>query len=642
MTFAPIQNRLGVQPVGTTVTCVNKSGTSVAIGDLVITSFIHAGAVVNPEQAANTGYVFNCIRKAVSTETGNTGYLGVVTGLMTGAGGNGREVQVQFGGICQAKVLVNATVSSGTLLGVSATAGVLSNAVSTSDYSVTLMDNAAVADGTALKRVYIPTEYSFNTGTVVPGVYGSKSAARFILDAVNNTASLDCLWVGDSNTGYQGFGWCDGFQHGLCQAGANMYATMINFPYNDQYELGYRTRIFGSFEADPASAQGLVAGTSVSSGASATLKQTYSIGSGKLGVTGTGGNFPASTPPNFVDVPSARVGSPGALDLYTNTALWVYMRKIQTSGGAADISTSFGAPCPINFNGELKFRAQLNIRSGGTGSFTTRWGNSAGQALTGTGVVATQNTTTVSASPDVWDTYVHTLAANADRYVYPGTNGGELIRMTIDGGTTGTGGITHRTSVGCCSIYRPNTIGTSNSIMEYRGGATLTDLAFDISEAAGGFCKMLLKETRDRQIVAGGSGRVLLCIQGGVNNGDWSPSNAAAAITAVEGIKTSIKAQWAALGYPATDLYFLFMVSHPVEAGDTNLGILRTLAQAYYTNSTDTLFVNLNEIAPYEKILSNNWYQFEGGTLKFEHFAGSGRGYETISSAIVSNICRFA
>jgi hypothetical protein len=209
--------------------------------------------------------------------------------------------------------------------------------------------------------------------------------------------------------------------------------------------------------------------------------------------------------------------------------------------------------------------------------------------------------------------------------------------MTIDGGTTGTGGVAHRTSVGCCSVYR-ETIGTSSSIMEYRGGATLTQIAFDISEAAAGFCKMLLKETRERQIAAGGTGRVLLCIQGGVNNGDWTPSNPAAAITAVEGIKTNIKTQWAALGYPATDLYFLFMVSHPQDAGDAALTVLRTYAQAYYTNSTDTLFVNLNNIAPYEKILVNNWYANDGNA----HLDEATRGYEAISSAVVAGICKFA
>jgi hypothetical protein len=286
----------------------------------------------------------------------------------------------------------------------------------------------------------------------------------------------------------------------------------------------------------------------------------------------------------------------------------------------------------------MKFRAQVNIRTGGTGKFTSRWCNTAGSALTGAGVVATQSTTTVSASADVWDTYVHTLAANASRFIYPGTNGAEYIQIFIDGGGFGAANaVKALTSVGCCSVYR-ETIGTSSSIIEYRGGAQLTDVAFDISQAAAGFCKMLLKETRERQIAAGGTGRVLLCIQGGVNSGDWSPSNPAAAITAVEGMKTNIKAQWAALGYPATDLYFLFMVSHPVDAADAALTVLRSYAKTYYTESLDTLFVDLNEIAPFETITANNWYANDGNA----HLDEATRGYEAISSAIVMRLCRYA
>jgi hypothetical protein len=180
--------------------------------------------------------------------------------------------------------------------------------------------------------------------------------------------------------------------------------------------------------------------------------------------------------------------------------------------------------------------------------------------------------------------------------------------------------------------------GTASSIMEYRGSATLTQLATDINQAKTGFCTTLLKETRERQIAAGGSGRVLICIQGGVNSGDWSPSNPAVAITAVESIKTDIKSAWATLGYPAADLLFLFMVSHPIDAGDASLTVLRMYAQNYYASSSDTLFVNLNDIAPFTTITANNWFDNLGNA----HLDEITRGYEAISSRIVSNILRYS
>jgi hypothetical protein len=464
------------------------------------------------------------------------------------------------------------------------------------------------------------------------GIYGSRAAAKFVLDAVNNTASLDCLWVGDSNTGYNGWGWCDGFQHGLSQAGANIYGTALWLPYNSQPYIGYRCNTNGSFDSTASAATGLVAGTGGSSGATAGLKATYSVGSG--GLTATGTTYPVGhpldglpIPPNFVDVPTTRIGAG-----YTEIDVRMWMRNIQT-GSASALNQGFYEPMPIGFNDSLTFRAQVNLRTGGTAKFTSRWGTTAN------GELYKANTTAVSASTTEWTTYTHNIPA-ASRFVFPGTTAQDFIKVSLDGsGVGGADAIKAGTSVGLCSVYRPSTIGTSCSIMEYRGGATLTNCATDISQAAAGWCKTLLKETRERQIAANPSGgRVLICIQGGVNSSDWSTSNPAAAITAVESIKTSLKAQWAALGYPATDLYFLFMVSHTFDAGDASLTVLRTYAQAYYTNSTDTLFVNLNDIAPYTKILSNNWYDASGNA----HLAQPTRGYEAISNAVVAGICKFA
>jgi hypothetical protein len=461
------------------------------------------------------------------------------------------------------------------------------------------------------------------SGTFVPGIYGSRNAAGFVLDAVLNNESLDCLWIGDSNTGYNGWGWCDGFQHGLWQAGSNMYGSMLWFPWNSQAAMGYRSQTFSSFSANTAT--GLVAGTGGSSGANAGLKSTYSVGGGQLTIQGTAG-----TSPDFVDVPNAgRTSS----DSYSETSLWMYMRNIQT-GSESAINECVPEPMPIGFNDSLTFRAQVNLRNTGVQKFTSRWANTSGSLNDGA------NTTAVSASTTAWTTYTHNIPAGS-RFVYPVQSNSptlvaqNVIKVALDGsGVGGIYAIQAGTSLGICSVYRPSTIGSSCSIMEYRGGAKLSDLASDISLAATGFCNMLLKETRERQIAAGGTGRVLICIQGGVNSGDTP----AAAVAAVESMKTSLKAQWAALGYPATDLYFLFMVSHPVDAGDATLTALRSYAKTYYTESADTLFVDLNEIAPYEKILSNNWYAYDGNS----HLDEATRGYEAISSAIVMRLCRYA
>lgn len=447
------------------------------------------------------------------------------------------------------------------------------------------------------------------------GIGGSTTVAGWIRDAVAGTQSLDCLWIGDSNTGYNAFGWCDGWQHGLAQNGAPMYGTMFWNPWNNQSELGYRSKHFVGLASQTGT--GVVSGIGGSSGASAALKATFGIGTGSLSVVG-------SNTVDFIDVPGARTGA-----TYTEAQGQIYSRRVDDDS-TDYIAVSHAEPCPIGFNEALTFRAMINLRSGGTAKFTSRWANTAN------GQLAINSTTTVSASGDAWDIYEHSVAAGS-RFTVPGV-AEELVRVAFDGsGAGGANAMIGPMSMGLYSVYRP-VIGTSCSIMEFRGGATLTDCATDIAQAQNGFVKTLLQQTRLRQIAAGGAGRVLICIQGGVNTGDWAPSTPANAITAVENIKSSVRAAWSALGYPASDLLFLFMVSHPIDSGDASLTVLRTYAQNYYRQSSDTLFVNLNTIAPYTTILQNNWYDSLGNA----HLEEVARGYEAISSRAVSNILRYA
>lgn len=125
----------GLQPHGVKTLCVNRSGATLAIGDVVINSYTHTGFAY-PGAATPTGMrlnVLNCVTRAldaVSTDAATThaGYIGVVTGLGQNNGADGQDVEVQFGGVVTAKVnpTTNATVI-GTRLYLSGTAGVLTN-----------------------------------------------------------------------------------------------------------------------------------------------------------------------------------------------------------------------------------------------------------------------------------------------------------------------------------------------------------------------------------------------------------------------------------------------------------------------------------------------------------------------------------
>ena len=130
---------VGVQPHGIKTNCINKHGSALAIGDVVITSFAHTNAIYPPVDTVASLRLspFSCVKKAdgdqaASSENGahaQAGYLGVVTGLGQSSGANDTEVEVQFGGIANALcAAVTNNIVLGSKLYVSDTAGRFGNA----------------------------------------------------------------------------------------------------------------------------------------------------------------------------------------------------------------------------------------------------------------------------------------------------------------------------------------------------------------------------------------------------------------------------------------------------------------------------------------------------------------------------------
>lgn len=449
-------------------------------------------------------------------------------------------------------------------------------------------------------RIYV--QESIDRTVAVDGIYGSTRVAAMFKDVVNGEDSLDLAWIGDSNTGYNGYGWCDGFAAALTNAGARMYATSAYTAGNNYGEAGYRSQqwTFMGWVGSPGS--GGYSALSASS-ASATLKATMGQGGGLL----------------TIDSSVYEGGAISASNTYQNDwAIWIYARGPDEK---------FTLPCPIGIDNELHWRGQVNIGSGG--QVKPKWLTLANASL------STEDTfNTVSASADAWDILEHTLPAGNRLATL--TAAGTGIKIAIAG--SGVGDLTQLTGpirFGLHSVYTDR-IGYSSSILEWRGGATLTQLSGDITQAATNATAVqnFLKYLRDRQIAAGGSGRVVVCVQGGVNSGDWSPSNPSAAVASVNLILDEIRDVWNALGYADEDLGFLVMCSHPTNSGDAALTVLRTAMRTEYTNSEDVLFVDLNALADFTRITQERWYD-SGGNFHLEELR---LGYEAIASAAVSRI----
>ena len=165
MIFAPNNGAVGLQPVGTKTRCVNRQGSALAVGDVVITSFGHTEAVYPPLDtvASLEGSPFSSVVKADGNVNDQCGYIGVVTSLLSNAGADDTYVEVQFGGIVKATVYATtANVVLGTPLAPEDDAGMFGNAAGvTSVYPAAIALGSVTAASSALIDVLVNSSLWF-------------------------------------------------------------------------------------------------------------------------------------------------------------------------------------------------------------------------------------------------------------------------------------------------------------------------------------------------------------------------------------------------------------------------------------------------------------------------------------------------
>ena len=119
--------------------------------------------------------------------------------------------------------------------------------------------------------------------------------------------------------------------------------------------------------------------------------------------------------------------------------------------------------------------------------------------------------------------------------------------------------------------------------------------------------KFHLRELRERQIAAGGTGRVLLVTHSGINGNetanDWTTCH-----TEIWG---KYKVAWSDLGYPLSDLAIVSFVGVPRNATDDslsgsggNLIAVRAAANALPTTYADMTVVDVKELMPYSRAVA--------------------------------------
>lgn len=438
-----------------------------------------------------------------------------------------------------------------------------------------------------------------NYETDIPSVYGSNRVGRFLLDATTQTDSVDIIIAGDSNTNYGGWGWADGFNFALqTYTSALEYATPIT-PTTSWDSPFY----YGVYQTNGAFSKINAAGTVINPAGSPSLGGTLAKGitSGPAALTA--------------------LMNRGSGNLQPNTSPFDYG---WIAGGSGDWADPFGGVLSYESTVRLSW-SQLETRyrvvhGKGPSMGTLRLGNRLEVAP-----FTVYGTTSIDCNQASyeWVTSTLTIAANSAR-----TN--IQCQYGFAANSISSGRITPPMAVALNSICTPRK-GYAVTCINHHGGANMDTVASNVVQAAP-IVRQYLREARERQRNCTGSGRVIVCIQGGCNLGTnpWSQS----ATTFFEQCAT----EWAALGYPSADLAFLGFVSHQENDPD-DMTAERSSAITLAASSPQYTIVNIPTLVSYSDMIyggGSNVTWFANASTERIHLSES--GYKTISGRIITSL----
>ena len=372
-------------------------------------------------------------------------------------------------------------------------------------------------------------------------VYGSTRASQMLKDAIAGTDSIDVMVIGDSNAGqYQsstaasGQGYTVGVGRALQSLDIPIYATPLIAAGKTGGGNGWAagmlsqntgTYIAGSDYGTPSTGMRQLDTAATAADADAVgLKTHLGYNSSNLPITfGLINPVPsfvastvtfASTFPNNISISGASMLSLGSSAGGVACQYRLVHGKFATSGGKYRL-------CVLNTSSVLQTGSSADISTSGGYGYST-------------GVLpfnAPKSGSTPLQYYCTWDGYNQTAT-------YKPTGPFAAIYH---------------------SVIRTSAKGYSVSNFCFESGATSGTISTKLSDSS----KMLesfLYELRARQIAAGGTGRVMVWGNWGVNGPDtttrWGVNSSA--------IVATIRNLWTGLGYPETDLAFVFSVTHPV------------------------------------------------------------------------------
>lgn len=506
-------------------------------------------------------------------------------------------------------------------------------------------------------------------------VYGSRRIAQWFQDAVEGKDSLDLAFIGDSNVTYTGRGYTEGFAIALLNAGAVGYASPLFDPVNSPNgpRVGYGTRAFGTIISTNV-------GSSTSGAVPTLLRQTFTNFTESSGASSnaalpylsnmesSGNYFSRATLTGANGSTSSSAGARGLQFAWANnnanagyTGVWLY----EKDSSSAHSENENG--CVLDLKSALRLRVLAHLPEGDTSAFYTRFRTVTNGSTVAIGSAIRHESPRTNEGE--WAVFTHDLSADPTR-----TGNGVTYRLEANinqgGGNSQIAGVSGY-GIAFQSVCRPNTKGIATNTFFAEGGTTLTQFERLFRETINGnttnsnqksdIVQLYLKELRERQQSCGGTGRVVICIEGGVNLevSQQSPTPTQQ-IEAIVTLQNTLRNEWILSGGDPSLLGFLFFTSHQPNydtasaSGPSNTGNVYAIRSAakQLMDSQNTLFADttrlttLGGVTPSAITLgmmaTHGFDKAEGGACSHLFEYQNPNGYEAISAVILNGILAHA
>lgn len=462
-----------------------------------------------------------------------------------------------------------------------------------------------------------------------PEVFGSTRASTFVKDLKNGVDSLDVLVIGDSNGGQNEWGYTAGMNNAL---GTGLSITSYATPLL----AGGRTWGSGGTDYDPSPAYERMAGVGV---------YHYSDRDNVAGGTGSNVNqrlmLNCPTDTNGNDALKSNLGfnSTNATVTFStlmpqqNRYIWnptvVASAGIFCSAGGTTNALRILTTSPlVSAARSARYRVVHGTYASGSGQFKALISNAY---------------TTAYATSSYVPTYTGTVGYQTANLPYTTSSTPTELWCTWDGGYSASTNSRLVTGPFAClwHSFSVSVKGYSVTNLTTSDNRSTTQLAA-IVEGIDKVLDSALTELRVRQELAGGTGRLLIFCNSGVNGGE----DGAAYTAAIARIRDRIAARWVSTGGNLANLAFVFSVTTELnpsygsgQGGYSWLarrpGVSSAAASYAVTNAGDgngVCVVDTSVNASYAYLTSNSYYN--NNTTDQIHLKDS--GYNAVSLVIAN------